>query len=116
MKALLKNLVASAPIGLAYLVALTTKPALYVSQKLTLLAIYLHETFETDLGKNITAKKAEIKKAVEMMTMLKQKMEQAQASGEPSDDILANIVKGNKASDLPENVIVLGKKDDSNKT
>lgn len=116
MKELLKNFVASIPLGIALLVAYTTKPVLYVSQKFTQLGVFLHEKLETRLGKEITAKKAEIKKAIEMMTALKQKMEQAQASGEPGDDILANIVKGNKAAELPDNVIVLGKKDDSNKT
>lgn len=116
MKELLKNLVASIPLGIALLVSYTTKPILYVAQKFTLLGIFLHESLETRMGKEITAKKAEIKRAIEMMTALKQKMEQAQTSGEPGDDVLANIVKGNKASDLPENVIVLGKKDDSNKT
>lgn len=116
MKELLKNFVASTPFALALLVGYTTKPILYVGKKLTNLGIFLHERLETKLGKEITVKKAEIKKAMDMMQMLKDKMEQAQ-KGEHSDDILANIVKnGGKQEENLGNVFVIGKKDDGNKT
>lgn len=117
MKELLKNFVASTPLAAALLVGYTTKPIIFVAKQLTNLGVFLHEKLETKLGKEITQKKAEIKKAVEMMTALKQRMEAAQASGEHSDDILANIVKnGGKQEENLGNVFVLGKKDDGNKT
>ena len=117
MKELLKNLVASIPLGIALLVSYTTKPILYVAQKFTLLGIFLHENLETRMGKEITAKKAEIMRAVEMMKNLKEKMEATQTQGgEPGDDRLANLVKGNNSEgQTPSNVFIL-KKDDGNKT
>lgn len=116
---LLKNFVASIPIGLAVGLTYTIQPVLFIAKQLSLLGIFLHESMGTKLGQNITAKKAEIKKAVAQMELLAKQMEAAaqrqNASNDEGENRLASIIKGaNQNSNAGAQVFVLGKKDDGN--
>lgn len=115
MKEVLKNVVASTPFAIALVVSYTTKPILYVAKQFSNLGIFLHERLGTNLGKEITAKRAVIKQALDQMQALKERLE-AQQGGEPNDNALASIVKGANNTGNPGNVFILGKKDDGNKT
>lgn len=107
----LKNFVASLPFLPASLFSYLAKPFLYLSKKNTLLAIYLHEKLNTNLGKAILEQRAIIyKAAVEAQALEIMRNNQNQQT-KLEENRLATIVTGN---DKPSNVFVLNKKDKNN--
>lgn len=124
---LLKNVVASIPLGAAVLVGYTAQPILFVAKKLTAFGIFLHENLQTNLGKEITKKRSELNETLQKFNELKQRFAQQtkavaqQTAEESSESRLANIVKTNNNNVPPQpqsNVFILGKKDEDtgNKT
>lgn len=109
---LVKACIASIPLAIALLIAYVGRGILALSKQMTRFGVFLHEKMSTKLGKEISSKREQIEKAIELY---KEKM-QAASGGEPGENALRNIIRSNNAEGSGGgNVFVLGKKDDGNK-
>jgi uncharacterized coiled-coil protein SlyX len=110
---LIKNVIASIPLLLAMLIGYIIQPFLSIAKQLSKLGVFAHEKLQTKLGKQLTAKRLEIKKQMEILQELQNKMQVVNQES----STLSNIIKGNSPTEKVTpggNVFVLGKKPNSN--
>lgn len=104
---MIKNFIASAFFIPAILCNYLAKPFVFLATRFSLTAIYLHEKFETKIGKVITQQKALIYQNAIKAEALKITQKEQDNSKNAEANKLSDIISGeSKAS----NVFVLGKK------
>lgn len=112
----IKNIVASSFFIPAIICNYITKPFIFAATKSSLLAIYLHEKFQTKIGKLITQQKniayANIVKA-EAIKILQQQQGQQQAA--EANKLSAIINNSTEPEEKASNVFVIGKKKQEDK-